>query len=272
MTKEALENMIRTQMTIGGSTNAVLHILAIAHELGLGGEIDLELINEFSNTTPCLVDVTPTGFYYLPDLHRAGGVPKILEALEKELHLHATTVTGKTIGEMIEETKKDIIVDPLQVIRPRTNPVASTGGIAILRGNLAPLGSVARRLNNTIPEHTGPAKCFDCQEDAIAGINSGKVLEGDVVVVRHAGPKGAPGMPDTYAVLATVVGRGLEGKVAVVTDGRFSGFARGLGVCQISPGSRRGRTACGRERRGHDSYQHAQAGTVPSHRRLEREA
>jgi len=235
MTKEALENMIRTQMTIGGSTNAVLHILAIAHELGLGGEIDLELINEFSNTTPCLVDVTPTGFYYLPDLHRAGGVPKILEALEKELHLHATTVTGKTIGEMIEETKKDIIVDPLQVIRPRTDPVASTGGIAILRGNLAPLGSVARRLNNTIPEHTGPAKCFDCQEDAIAGINSGKVLEGDVVVVRHAGPKGAPGMPDTYAVLATVVGRGLEGKVAVVTDGRFSGFARGLGVCQISP-------------------------------------
>lgn len=235
MTREALENMIRTQMTIGGSTNAVLHILAIAHELGLGDQIDLDLINEFSNATPCLVDVTPTGRYYLPDLHRAGGVPKILEALERELHLKVPTVTGMTIGELIGEAKKEVIVDQLQVIRLRTNPVASTGGIAILRGNLAPLGSVARRLNNTIPEHTGPAKCFDCQEDAIAGINSGKVAEGDVVVVRHAGPKGAPGMPDTYAVLASVVGRGLEGKVAVVTDGRFSGFARGLGVCQISP-------------------------------------
>jgi dihydroxy-acid dehydratase len=234
MTQEALENMIRTQMTIGGSTNAVLHILAIAHELGLGDRIDLDLINEFSNTTPCLVDVTPTGRYYLPDLHRAGGVSKILEALEGELHLAVPTVTGMTIGELIGEAKKEVIVDQLQVIRPRTNPVASTG-IAILRGNLAPLGSVARRLNNTIPEHTGPAKCFDCQEDAIAGINSGKIAEGDVIVVRYAGPKGAPGMPDTYAVLASVVGRGLEGKVAVVTDGRFSGFARGLGVCQISP-------------------------------------
>ncbi len=228
--------MIRTQMTIGGSTNAVLHILAIAHELGLGDRIDLDLINEFSNTTPCLVDVTPTGRYYLPDLHRAGGVPQDpARPWKAELHLDVPTVTGMTIGELIEETKKEAIVDPLQVIRPRTNPVAATGGIAILRGNLAPLGSVARRLNNTIPEHTGPARCFDCQEDAIAGINSGKVVEGDVVVVRHAGPKGAPGMPDTYAVLASVVGRGLEGKVAVVTDGRFSGFARGLGVCQISP-------------------------------------
>lgn len=235
MTKEALENMIRVQMTIGGSTNAVLHILAIAHELGLGDEIDLELINEFSNTTACLVDVTPTGHYHLPDLHRAGGVSKILEALEKELHLDVVTVTGMTMGELIAATKKNVINDPLSIIRPRTNPVANTGGIAILRGNLAPLGSVARRLNNTIPEHTGPAKCFECQEDAVVGISSGKVVAGDVVVVRHAGPKGAPGMPDTYAVLASVVGRGLEGKVAVVTDGRFSGFARGLGVCQVSP-------------------------------------
>jgi len=235
MTKDALENMIRVQMTIGGSTNAVLHILAIAHELDLGDKIDLELINEFSNTTPCLVDVTPTGRHYLPDLHRAGGMTKVLEALEKELHLDVMTVTGKTIGELIVASKKNVIDDPLKIIRLRSNPVANTGGIAILRGNLAPLGSVARRLNNTIPEHTGPAKCFDCQEDAIAGINGGKVIEGDVVVVRHAGPKGAPGMPDTYAVLASVVGRGLEGKVAVVTDGRFSGFARGLGVCQVSP-------------------------------------
>ncbi|MGA3173977.1 MAG: dihydroxy-acid dehydratase [Syntrophorhabdales bacterium] len=235
MTREALENMVRTQMTIGGSTNAVLHILAIAQELGLGGEIDLELIDRFSNTTPCLVDVTPTGYYHLPDLHRAGGVPKILEALEKELHVDAVTVTGKTIGGLIEEARKRPVVDELHVIRSRDNPVAETGGIAILRGNLAPLGSVARRLNNTIPEHKGPAKCFDCQEDAIAAIDGGKVAEGDVVVVRYAGPRGAPGMPDIYAVLASVVGRGLEGKVAVVTDGRFSGFARGLGVCQISP-------------------------------------
>jgi dihydroxy-acid dehydratase len=235
MTQEALENMIRVQMTIGGSTNAVLHILAIAHELGLGDVIDLDLINEYSNTTPCLVDVTPTGKYYLTDLHRAGGVPKILEALKDTLHLDVPTVTGKSIGELIANSESNVIHDPLNIIRSKANPVANTGGIAILRGNLAPLGSVARRLNNTIPEHTGPAKCFDSQEDAIVGINDGNVIEGDVVVVRHAGPKGAPGMPDTYAVLAAVVGRGLEGKVAVVTDGRFSGFARGLGVCQISP-------------------------------------
>ena len=235
MTKKALENMVRAQMTLGGSTNAVLHILAIAEELGLRGKVNLDLISRFSDTTPCLVDVTPTGFYHLTDLHAAGGVPKVLEALKKELHLDALTVTGKTIGEQIAETKKRVVVDDRHVIRPRTDPVADTGGIAILRGSLAPLGSVARRLNNTIPEHTGPARCFDCQEDAIAGINSGQVKEGDVIVVRYAGPKGAPGMPDTYAVLASVVGRGLEGKVAVVTDGRFSGFARGLGVCQISP-------------------------------------
>src|SRR5271157_157217 len=122
MTREALENMVRTQMTIGGSTNAVLHILAIAHELGLGDKIDLDLINEFSNSTPCLVDVTPTGHYYMPDLHRSGGVPKILEALEGELHLNVPTVTGMTIGELIGEAKKDVILDKLQVIRPRTNP------------------------------------------------------------------------------------------------------------------------------------------------------
>jgi len=195
----------------------------------------LDLISEFSNSTPCLVDVTPTGHYYLPDLHRAGGITKVLEALEDKLHLDSTTVGGMTIGQILEDSKKNAVIDEHRIIRSRENPVAQTGGIAILRGNLAPLGSVARRLNNTIPEHTGPAKCFDSQEEAIAGINSGKVKEGDVLVVRYSGPKGAPGMPDTYAVLASVVGRGLEGKIAVVTDGRFSGFARGLGVCQISP-------------------------------------
>jgi dihydroxy-acid dehydratase len=235
LTRAALENMIRVQMTLGGSTNAVLHILALSHELGLGCEVDLDLISEFSNSTPCLVDVTPTGHYYLPDLHRAGGITKVLEALEDKLHLDSTTVGGMTIGQILEDSKKNAVIDEHRIIRSRENPVAQTGGIAILRGNLAPLGSVARRLNNTIPEHTGPAKCFDSQEEAIAGINSGKVKEGDVLVVRYSGPKGAPGMPDTYAVLASVVGRGLEGKIAVVTDGRFSGFARGLGVCQISP-------------------------------------
>ena len=159
----------------------------------------------------------------------------MLEALEEELHLDAPTVTGKTIGEQIAETKKRVVVDDRHVIRPRTNPVADTGGIAILRGNLAPLGSVARRLNNTIPEHTGPARCFDCQEDAIAGINSGQG-EGrrrDRRPLRRAERRAG----HAGHLCGARVGRGpgLEGKVAVVTDGRFSGFARGLGVCQISP-------------------------------------
>ena len=235
MSKEALENMIRVCMTLGGSTNAVLHTLALAHELGLGDIINLELINHYSDTTPCLVDVTPTGKYYLPDLHRTGGIPKVLEALDEVLDKEAITVTGQTIGQIVENSKSKVVLDDPVVIRPKSDPVANTGGIAILRGNLAPEGSVCRRLNNTIPEHTGPAKCFDSQEEAVAAINAGKVVEGDVVVVRYSGPKGAPGMPDTYAVLASIVGRGLEGKVAVVTDGRFSGFARGLGVCQVSP-------------------------------------
>ena len=235
MTPEALENMIRVIMTVGGGTHAMLHILALANELGLEDRIHLDLIDRFSDTTPCLVDVTPTGKYYLPDLHQAGGIPKVLEALEGTVHKNAMTVSGKTIAEIIAEAKIKVVANNPIVIRPSSNPVAATGGIAVLRGNLAPEGSLARRLNNTIPEHQGPARCFNSQEEAVAAVKAGKVLEGEVVVVRYAGPKGAPGMPDIYAVLAAIVGRGLEGKVAVVTDGRFSGFARGLGVCQVSP-------------------------------------
>jgi len=236
LNKESLENMIRVLMTLGGSSNAVLHILALAHELGLEDVINLELINNLSNITPCLVDVTPTGKYYLTDLHRAGGVPRILQELEEVLDKESLTVDGLTIGQVIEKAKTKIYPEKVsKVIRSRENPVAETGGLAVLRGNLAPDGAICRRLNNTIPEHTGPAKCFDSQEKAVAAIDSGKIVEGDVIVVRYVGPKGAPGMPDIYAVLAAVVGRGLEGKVAVVTDGRFSGFARGLGVCQVSP-------------------------------------
>ena len=235
MRESTIRNMLKVCMALGGSTNAILHILALAQELNLEKEITLDTVDETSRKTPCIADVKPTGKYYLPDLHASGGIPALFNAMRDQLDLSAMTVTGERIGEIIQEYRGVSRKGAKRVIRTRKDPISKTGGIAVLKGNLAPIGSLARMLDNTIPEHSGPAFCFPSQEKALEALNRGAVKPGSVIVVRYAGPRGAPGMPDIYAVLATIVGRGLEGKVAVVTDGRFSGFARGLGVCQVSP-------------------------------------
>ena len=229
-----LENMLRVCMALGGSTNGVLHILALARELGLEKHMNIERVDEFSRNTPCISNVQPVGKYFLPDLHEDGGMPGLMAELKPLLNLQARGVGGRTLKDWIK-----LGAPRLQKVRRSIlslkKPLLAHGGIAVLKGNLAPISSLARMLNNTIPSHRGPARCFNSQKEAVTALKSGRIREGEVIVVRHEGPRGAPGMPDIYALLATVVGMGLEGKLAVVTDGRFSGFARGLGVCQVSP-------------------------------------
>lgn len=231
---ENLENMLRICMALGGSTNGILHILALARELGLEKGMNIEKVDQFSRTTPCISDVRPVGKYFLPDLHEDGGVPAVMAELRPLLNLKARAVNGQTAGDWVK-LGAERLKGERRSIHPLEDPLIAHGGIAVLKGNIAPISSLARMLNNTIPSHRGPARCFNSQETAIAALKSGGIKEGEVIVVRYAGPRGAPGMPDIYALLATVVGMGLEGKLAVVTDGRFSGFARGLGVCQVSP-------------------------------------
>jgi len=229
-----LENMLRVCMALGGSTNGVLHILALARELGLEKHINIETVGEFSRTTPCISNVQPVGKYFVPDLHEDGGIPALMAELKPLLNLQARGVDGRTAKDWVRLGDPKLKGDRRSILSLK-EPLLSHGGIAVLKGNLAPISSLARMLNNTIPVHRGPARCFNSQEEAVAALKKGKVKEGEVIVVRYAGPRGAPGMPDIYALLATVVGMGLEGRLAVVTDGRFSGFARGLGVCQVSP-------------------------------------
>jgi len=231
---ENLENMLRVCMALGGSTNGILHILALARELGLEKGMNIEKVDHFSRTTPGISDVRPVGQYFLPDLHEDGGVPAIMAELKPLLNLQARAVDGRKAGDWVK-LGTPRLKGKRRTILSLKKPLIPHGGIAVLRGNLAPISSLARMLNNTIPSHRGPARCFNAQEAAVAALKSGKIREGEVIVVRYAGPRGAPGMPDIYALLATVVGMGLEGRLAVVTDGRFSGFARGLGVCQVSP-------------------------------------
>ena len=229
-----LENMLRVCMALGGSTNGILHILALARELGLEKHMNMRKVDEFSRTTPCISNVSPVGKYFLPDLHEDGGMPALMAELKPLLDLQARGVDGRSLKDWIK-----LGAPRLQKVRRSIlslkKPLLAHGGIAVLKGNLAPISSLARMLNNTIPSHRGPARCFNSQKEAVTALKSGKVKEGEIIVVRYEGPRGAPGMPDIYALLATVVGMGLEGKLAVITDGRFSGFARGLGVCQISP-------------------------------------
>ena len=234
LNEASLENMLRVCMALGGSTNGILHILALARELGLEGAMNIEKVDRFSRTTPCISDVKPVGRYYVPDLHEDGGIPAVLAVLEPMLNLTARSADGRTVKDWIQ-SGAEFLKKKRRAIRSLADPLLPHGGIAVLKGNLAPISSLARMLNNTIPFHRGPARCFSAQEEAVAALKKGVVRDGEVIVVRYAGPRGAPGMPDTYALLATIVGMGLEGKMAVVTDGRFSGFARGLGVCQVSP-------------------------------------
>ena len=233
MTAEAFENALRVDMALGCSTNSVLHLTAIAHEAGI--EINLDMINELSSTTPNLCRLSPAGPYHVEDLYAAGGVQAVMKELSKKdlLHLDLMTVTGKTIGENIRDAK---ILDE-NVIRPIDNPYSETGGIAVLRGNLAPDGAVVKRAA-VAPEmmvHEGPARVFNSEEEAFEAILGGKIQKGDVVVIRDEGPKGGPGMKEMLSPTSAIAGMGLDKDVALLTDGRFSGATRGASIGHISP-------------------------------------
>ena len=233
MTKEAFLNALTTDMALGCSTNSMLHLPAIAHEAGV--ELNLEIANELSAKTPNLCHLAPAGPTYMEDLNEAGGVYAVLKELTKKnlLNLDVMTVTGKTMGENI---KNSINLNP-EVIRPVENPYSQTGGIAVLKGNLAPEGSVVKR-SAVVPEmmeHTGPARVFDCEEDAIAAIKGGKIVAGDVVVIRYEGPKGGPGMREMLNPTSAIAGMGLGASVALITYGRFSGASRGASIGHVSP-------------------------------------
>ena len=233
MTKEALMNALTVDMALGCSTNSMLHLPAIAHECGV--ELNLDIANEISAKTPNLCHLAPAGRTYMEDLDEAGGVYAVMNELTKKnlINTHCLTVTGKTIGENIADSFN---LNP-DVIRPIDNPYSETGGIAVLKGNLAPEGSVVKR-SAVLPEmlvHEGPAKVFDCEEDAQTAINAGKIVAGDVVVIRYEGPKGGPGMREMLNPTSAIMGMGLGNSVALITDGRFSGATRGACVGHVTP-------------------------------------
>ncbi len=233
MTKEALLNALTVDMALGCSTNSMLHLPAIAHEIGW--DFDISFANEISAKTPNICHLAPAGPTYMEDLNEAGGVYAVMNELNKKglLHTECMTVTGKTVGENI----KDCVNLNPEVIRPIDNPYSTTGGLAVLRGNLAPDGSVVKR-SAVVAEmmvHEGPARVFDCEEDAIAAIKGGKIVEGDVVVIRYEGPKGGPGLREMLNPTSAIAGMGLGSSVALITDGRFSGASRGASIGHVSP-------------------------------------
>ena len=233
MTKEAILNALTVDMALGCSTNSMLHLPAIAHEIGM--DFDISFANEISEKTPNLCHLAPAGPTYMEDLNEAGGVYAVMNELNKLglLHTECMTVTGKTVGENI---KNCVNLNP-DVIRPIDNPYTKTGGLAVLKGNLAPDGGVVKR-SAVVPEmlvHEGPARVFDSEDDAIVAIKSGKIVEGDVVVIRYEGPKGGPGMREMLNPTSAIAGMGLGSSVALITDGRFSGASRGASIGHVSP-------------------------------------
>ncbi len=233
MTKEAVLNALTVDMALGCSTNSMLHLPAIAHEIGF--DFDISFANPISEKTPNLCHLAPAGPTYMEDLNEAGGVWAVMKELADIglLNTDCMTVTGKTVGENIKDA---LNLNP-EVIRPVDNPYSKTGGLAVLKGNLAPDGSVVKR-SAVVAEmlvHTGPARVFDCEEDAIAAIKGGKIVEGDVVVIRYEGPKGGPGMREMLNPTSAIAGMGLGSSVALITDGRFSGASRGASIGHVSP-------------------------------------
>ena len=233
MTKAAFMNALTMDMALGCSTNSMLHLPAIAHEAGV--DIDLDIANALSEKTPNLCHLAPAGPTYIEDLNEAGGVSAVMTELNKIglLDTSCMTVTGKTIAENIQ----GVVNKNPEVIRPVENPYSKTGGIAVLKGNLAPDSAVVKR-SAVVPEmmvHEGPARVFDCEEDAIAAIKGGKIVEGDVVVIRYEGPKGGPGMREMLNPTSAIAGMGLGSSVALITDGRFSGASRGASIGHVSP-------------------------------------
>ena len=233
MTKAAFMNALTMDMALGCSTNSMLHLPAIAHEAGV--DIDLDIANALSEKTPNLCHLAPAGPTYMEDLNEAGGVSAVMSELNKIglLDTSCMTVTGKTIAENIQ----GVVNKNPEVIRPVENPYSKTGGIAVLKGNLAPDSAVVKR-SAVVPEmmvHEGPARVFDCEEDAIAAIKGGKIGAGDVVVIRYEGPKGGPGMREMLNPTSAIAGMGLGSSVALITDGRFSGASRGASIGHVSP-------------------------------------
>ena len=233
MTKDAILNALTVDMALGCSTNSMLHLPAIAHEVGF--DFDISFANEISEKTPNLCHLAPAGPTYMEDLNEAGGVYAVMNELSELglLHLDCMTVTGKTVGENI----KGVENKDTSVIRPLDNPYSKTGGLAVLKGNLAPDGGVVKRsaVAEEMMVHEGPARVFDCEEDAIAAIKGGKIVAGDVVVIRYEGPKGGPGMREMLNPTSAIAGMGLGSSVALITDGRFSGASRGASIGHVSP-------------------------------------
>jgi dihydroxy-acid dehydratase len=232
LTRDAFENAIASVAASGGSTNAVLHLLAIAREAGV--KLDIEDFQTVSERTPLLADLKPSGRFVASDMHRAGGIGLLAKRLldGKYLHASAKTVTGLSIG---AEAERAVETPGQEVIVPLNKPLKATGGLVILKGNLAPEGCVAKISGHERLEQRGPARVFDSEEDAMAAVTAKKIQAGDVVVIRNEGPKGGPGMREMLGVTAAIVGEGLGGSVALLTDGRFSGATRGLMAGHVSP-------------------------------------
>lgn len=233
MTEETILNALTVDMALGCSTNSMLHLPAIAHEIGM--DFDISFANSISEKTPNLCHLAPAGPTYMEDLNAAGGVYAVMNELDKKglLHTECMTVTGKTVGENI----KNCVNLNSEVIRPIDNPYSQTGGLAVLKGNLAPDGGVVKRsaVVEEMMVHEGPARVFDCEEDAIDAIKGGKIVPGDVVVIRYEGPKGGPGMREMLNPTSAIAGMGLGSSVALITDGRFSGASRGASIGHVSP-------------------------------------
>ena len=233
LTEKAFMNALTVDMALGCSTNSMLHLPAIAHEAGV--KLTLDLANEVSEKTPNLCHLAPAGYTYMEDLNEAGGVYAVMNELNKKglLYTDLITVTGKTVGENIS----DCVNKDLNTIRPIDNPYSETGGLAALKGNLAPNGSIVKKsaVCDEMLVHVGPARVFDCEEDAIVAIKGGKIVAGDVVVIRYEGPKGGPGMREMLNPTSAIAGMGLGSSVALITDGRFSGASRGASIGHVSP-------------------------------------
>ncbi len=233
LTNEAFENALTVDMALGCSTNSVLHLPAIANEIGI--EINLDIINEISSRTPNLCKLAPAGKYHIQDLYNAGGVQAVMNELAKKelLHLDLITATGKTVRENIQNAK----VKDYEIVKSIDTPYSTTGGIAVLRGNIAPDGAVVKKsaVADSMLVHTGPARVFDSEDDAITAIYNGQIKKGDVVIIRYEGPKGGPGMREMLGPTSAIAGMGLDSDVALITDGRFSGASRGASIGHVSP-------------------------------------
>src|SRR5699024_9541716 len=238
MTKKAFENAMTVVMVLGGSTNAILHLLGMAHAVGT--DVTIDDFNRIQKKVPHLADLKPSGQYVMQDLHKAGGVQAVMKLLYEAGYLHGDclTVTGKTVAENLAEAPS--LAEDQNVIAPLDKPKRADGPLIVLKGNMAPRGAVAKVSGVKVKRHTGPARVFNTEQEATEAIRQNKIQEGDVVVIRYVGPKGGPGMPEMLSVSSLLVGKGLGEKVALLTDGRFSGGTHGLVVGHIAPEAQAG--------------------------------